>query len=292
MQESRIIQGRPVSAEDVALVRELIGAHPDWHRTRLSRELCEVWNWTDETGRRKDMACRTLLLKLERRGLIELPHRRGPSVNHRRGRAFQPVAHETAPIEGSLRDLLPVRLVPADSGPDRQLWQTLLQAYHYLGFSTRVGKSVSYLAVDGTGRPVACLLFGAAAWKTAGRDRFIGWSAAQRVANLHKVANNMRFLIPPWVRVPHLASHVLGLALRQLAGDWQKRYGHRVFLAETFVDLSRFRGTCYRAANWLPVGETTGRSRNDVRHRLSVPAKAVYVRPLCRDFRARLVEEH
>jgi hypothetical protein len=257
----------------------------------LRQELCRRWDWRNARGELKDMACRTLLLKLERRGLIDLPPRQGPSVNHRRGLGFRPVAHGTTPIDGSLRDLLPVRLVPADSGSERRLWQTLLTSYHYLGFSTRVGKSVSYLAIDGAGRPVACLLFGAAAWKTAGRDRFIGWSAAQRAANLHKVANNMRFLIPPWVRVAHLASHVLGLALRQLPQDWQRRYGHGVFLAETFVDLSRFRGTCYRAANWLLVGETTGRSRNDVRHRLRVPAKAVYVRPLCRDFRARLMEE-
>jgi len=291
MQEPRIIQGRAVTEEDLALVRGLIRAHPDWHRTRVSRELCGLWGWTDAAGRSKDMACRTLLLKLERRGLLALPRRQGPSVNHRRGLAFRPVPHETAPIDGPLRDLLPVRLVQADSGAERQLWQTLLQSYHYLGFTTKVGKSLAYLAADRAGRPLACLLFGAAAWKTAGRDRYIGWSAARRAANLHKVANNMRFLIPPWVRVPHLASHVLGLALRQLPGDWQRRYGHRVFLAETFVDLSRFRGTCYRAANWLQVGETTGRSRNDVRHRLCVPAKAVYVRPLCRDFRARLMEE-
>lgn len=291
MQATRVIQGRAVSEEDVALVRDLIRTHPDWNRTRVSRELCALWNWTDETGRLKDMACRTLLLKLERRGLVGLPRRQGPSVNHRRGLAFQPVPHETAPIDGPLRELLPVRLVQADSGPERQLWQTLLHAYHYLGFTTKVGKSLSYLATDCTGRAVACLLFGAAAWKTAGRDRFIGWSAEERVANLHKVANNMRFLIPPWVRVPHLASHVLGLALRQLPGDWQKRYGHKVFLAETFVDVSRFRGTCYRAANWRLVGQTAGRSRNDVRHCLRVPAKAVYVRPLCRDFRTRLREE-
>ena len=291
MQEPQIIQGRSVTAEDVTLVRRLMGEHADWHRTRLSRELCGQWGWVDETGRLKDMACRTLLLKLERRGLIELPRRRALSVNHRRGQGFQPVLHETVPIDGPLGELVPVRLLPADAGPERGLWQTLLHTYHYLGFRTKVGKSLSYLAVDRSGRPLACLLFGAAAWKTADRDRYIGWTAAQRTANLHKVVNNMRFLIPPWVRVPHLASHVLGLALRQLPADWQRRYGHAVVLAETFVDLSRFRGTCYRAANWLEVGQTAGRSRNDVRHRLCVPAKAVYVRPLCRDFRAKLIGE-
>lgn len=291
MQQLRIIQGRAVTDEDVSMVRDLIRAHPDWNRTRVSRELCDLWSWTDETGRRKDMACRTLLLKLERRGLLELPRRQHSGVNHRRGLSFQPVLHETAAIVGPLRELLPVRLVPAESGPEREMWQTLLQTYHYLGFTTKVGKSLAYLATDRAERPVACLLFGAAAWKTASRDRFVGWNAVQRAANLHKVVNNMRFLIPPWVRVPHLASHVLGLALRQLPGDWQRRYGHEVYLVETFVDLSRFQGTCYRAANWLCVGQTTGRSRNDVHNRLRVPVKAVYVRPLCRDFRARLIDE-
>ena len=291
MQVPQTIQGRAVTAEDLALIRALIQDHPGWNRTKISRELCGLWKWTDAAGRMKDMACRTLLLKLHRRGTIVLPPPRGPSVNHLRGRKFQPVLHDTGLISAPLRSLQPIRLIHAEAGPERALWQTLIHLYHYLGFSTRVGKSLCYLAVAASGRPVACLLFGAAAWKTAGRDRFIGWTAGQRERNLHLVANNMRFLIPPWVRVPHLASHVLGLALRRLRRDWSEKYGHSVFLAETFVDLSRFTGTCYRAANWVNVGCTAGRSRNDVRHELSVPVKAVYVRPLCRDFREALTGE-
>jgi hypothetical protein len=291
MQKAETIQGRVIAAEDLALIRSLIQDHPDWNRTRISRELCRLWQWTDAVGRVKDMACRTLLLKLHRRGRIVLPEPQGPGVNHLRGKNFQPAAHDTSAVSTSLGDLQPIRLLHADTGPSRALWQTLLDLYHYLGFSTRVGKSVCYLAVADSGRPVACLLFGAAAWKTAARDRFIGWNSSQRQRNLHKVANNMRFLIPPWVCVPHLASHVLGLALRRLPQDWIEKYGHPVCLAETFVDQSRFAGTCYRAANWTEVGCTAGRSRNDVHHELSVPVKAVFVRPLCRHFRKELTGE-
>jgi hypothetical protein len=179
----------------------------------------------------------------------------------------------------------------ADTGPSADLWRTLLHCHHYLGFSTRVGKSIAYLASDRRGRPVGALLFGAAAWKTAGRDEFIGWTAAQRGRNLDLVVNNMRFLIPPWIRVPHLASHVLGLALRRIGADWQRKYGHPAALAETFVDTERFAGTCYRAANWMHVGSTTGRTRNDVRHSIRAPVKDVYVYPLRRDFRRLLTGE-
>jgi hypothetical protein len=289
MQEQpQTVQGRVVTSGDLTLIRGLIRQHPDWHRTRISRELCRLWQWTDEVGRAKDMACRTLLLKLERRHLLQLPCRQGPSVNHRRGRTFQPAPHETTAIHGALQDLLPVQLILADSGPERQLWQTLLSAYHYLGFTTKVGKSLSYLVFSRDHRPIACFLFGAAAWKTAPRDRFIGWTAEQRQRHLHRVVNNMRFLILPWVRVPHLASHLLGQALRRLPADWQGKYGHAVCLAETFIDRSRFRGTCYQAANWIYVGDTRGRTRNDVHHRLEAPVKAVYVRPLCPNFRTQL----
>lgn len=291
MQEPETIQGRVITPADLALIRTLICEHPDWHRTRLSRELCELWQWTDAAGRIKDMACRTLLLKLHRRGSLVLPAPRRAGVNHRRGKSFEPVDHDTVVLSCPLHDLLPVELVHADSGPDRALWQTLIQRYHYLGFSTRVGKSICYLARANTGRPVGCLLFGAAAWKTAGRDEFIGWTAQQRRRNLDLVVNNMRFLIPPWIRVPHLASHILGLALRRIDGDWQRKYGHPAALAETFVDTDRFRGTCYRAANWVHVGDTTGRTRNDVHHSIRASVKAVYVYPLRRNFRRLLKSE-
>lgn len=286
-----MLQGRLLRAADLAWIRELMAVHADWHRTQLSREICRCWDWKDEAGRYKDMACRTMLLKLERRGLLELPARRGPSVNHRRGLAFEPVLHQTRPIEGALCDVAPISLRLADTGADRALWQTLLQAYHYLSFTTRVGKSISYLAWDHQERPVAALLFGAAAWKVAGRDRFIGWTPAQRERKLHCVANNMRFLIPPWVRVPHLASHVLARVARRISQDWEQKYAHPIELLETFVETPRFTGTCYRAANWQTVGQTTGRTRNDVTHSIVSPIKTVMVYPLRPDFRQRLQEE-
>lgn len=291
MTAEMVVQGRALSAADLEWVRALIGAHPDWHRTQLSRAICRGWAWHDGVGRAKDMACRTMLRKLERRGLLQLPPRRRPSVNHRRGRAFAPVLHHTGPIQGTLREVAPITLRVADGGSDRALWQTLLHAYHYLGFTTRVGQSLSYLAFDRQARPVAALLFGAAAWTVAGRDRFIGWNAPQRQRKLHALANNMRFLIPPWVRVPHLASHVLALVARRIAADWQQKYGHRLALLETFVEQPRFAGTCYRAANWVTVGQTTGRTRNDVHNTICRPIKTVMVYPLRADFRQYLQED-
>lgn len=237
------------------------------------------------------MACRSMLLKLERRGLLVLPPRRNPSINHLRGKSFQPVLHETGAISATLKTIQPVSLNCAESGDEALLWQTLLSQYHYLGFTTRVGQSLRYVARASNGRAVACLLFGAAAWKTAPRDAFIGWSAKARERNISRVVNNMRFLIPPWVNVAHLASHVLAMALRRLPEDWRSKYGFEPVLVETFVEKDRFEGTCYKAANWKCVGATTGRSRQDRNHTINVPLKDVYLYPLCRDFKKTLCEE-
>lgn len=292
MKEIIRVQGRDLCADDLAFIREQIADHPDWHRTRLSREICAAWSWTDEVDRPKDMACRTMLLKLERRGLLTLPPRRKPSINHYRGKSFQPVLHSTSVLDTALRTLQPITLINADRGDEAALCQTLLSQYHYLGFTTRVGQSISYLAQARDGRPVACLLFGAAAWKTAPRDGFIGWSAKQRERNLSRVINNTRFLIAPWVNVPHLASHVLAMALRRLPEDWRSKYGFAPVLVETFVEQKRFEGTCYKAANWQCVGATTGRTRQDRNHKIKVPVKDVYLYPLCRDFKQTLCTEN
>lgn len=285
------VQGRDLSPADIACIRKQIAEHPQWHRTRLSREICAAWAWQDETGRPKDMACRTMLLKLERRGLLTLPQQRRASVNHSRGKSFQPVLHNTCARNSTLRSLQPITLINADCGNEAVLWQTLLTQYHYLGFTTRVGQSISYLAEASDGQPVACLLFGAAAWKTAPRDAFIGWSATQRERNISRIINNMRFLIPPWVQVPHLASHVLAMALRRVPDDWRVKYGFEPVLVETFVEQDRFKGTCYKAANWQCVGTTTGRTRQDRHSQINVPIKDIYVYPLCRDFKTTLCAE-
>ena len=270
-------------------MRHWLATEPDWNRTRLSRELCRRWNWRNEAGRLKDMAARTLLLKLERRGQIRLPARRGPSPNGFRNRHRLEVLHEQYPIEGRLDAVRPLRIEAlGERHPDLALFGFLLQRYHYLGLRNGVGANLKYLARDRHGRPLACLLFGAAAWKAKARDAFIGWDAACRAQRLPRLTNNTRFLILPWVRVPHLASHLLSQVARRLSADWRAKYGHPIELLETFVDRDRFRGTCYRAAGWRHVGATSGRSRNDSDNTLRVPVKDIYLLPLRADFRRRL----
>jgi hypothetical protein len=289
VETERIIQGRRVGPEELALVRHWLATEPGWHRTRLSRELCRHWDWRNEAGRLKDMACRTLLLKLERRGEIRLPARQAVSVNGFRNRRCIERPHDRAPITGSLSALQPLQIEVLDEGhPDMALFRYLLQQYHYLGWRNSVGENLKYLVWDRSGRPLACVVFGSAAWKAKARDTLIGWDAPTRQRHLTRVTNNTRFLILPWVSVPYLASHLLRRISRRLNADWQAKYGHDIALLETFVDRDRFRGTCYRAAGWLHVGATTGRSRNDTDQTLQVPVKDLYLLPLFPDFRRRL----
>ncbi len=286
MESSLVLQGRHIGPAQLEQVRALLSAHPDWSRYRLSCELCLAWNWRSLTGQIKDMAARTLLLKLEQRGWVALPARRRLSPNRMRHKQIRRLAHPADPIGGSLSDLQPLQIQELSRQSEaRPLFDWLLHRYHYLGYTSAVGQNVQYLVRDRQGRDLACLLFGAAAWKTRGRDAFIGWTAAQRQAQLHQVANNSRFLILPWVRVPELASHILGRVARRIAADWQARYGHPVRLLETFVERERFRGSCYRAANWICVGQTQGRTRQDRQHVLQAPVKDVLVYPLQADFR-------
>jgi hypothetical protein len=284
-----VMQGRPVNGADLGLIRGLLDDHPAWGRSRLSEELCRRWDWRTAQGRLKDMAARTLLLKLERAGHLRLPTRRGPSPNGRRNRGLPVVAHATEPIRGALRALQPVsvRLV-APGSDDLRLFTCLMSHYHYLGHRNTVGENLRYLVRDRLGRPVACALFGSAAWTCAARDAFLGWTPAARARNLQGLTNNTRFLVLPWVTVPHLASHVLGRIARRIRADWQTKYGHPVQALETFVDRDRFQGTCYRAANWLRLGATQGRTRNDRNHCLRAPVKDVYLYPLSPDFRREL----
>jgi hypothetical protein len=284
-----VIQGRAVGESELDLIRGLLASHPDWNRTRLSRELCARWNWGNALGWPKDMAARTLLLKLERAGYVRLPARRGSSPNGRRNRHVGPLVAPCEPVRGPLRDLLPLRVVVVVPGSDdARVFNGLLAHEHYLGHRNTVGENLRYLVRDRHGRPVACALFGSAAWKCADRDAFIGWDRPTRERNLQRLTNNTRFLIPAWVQVPHLASHVLGLIARRIRADWQAKYGHPVHALETFVDRSRFKATCYRAANWLRLGETRGRTRNDRAHRIRAAVKDVYLYPLVADFRREL----
>jgi hypothetical protein len=284
-----VIQGRTLRPEDIALIGDWLQAHPGSNRTRLSRELCVAWNWRNGAGRLKDMAARSLLLKLEARGQIQLPARRTASVNGLRNRQAGPIDHDPSPLAGLLPSLQPVRVEPVSpSGSEARLFQFLLQRYHYLGHRNCVGENLKYLARDGQGRPLACLLFGSAAWKAAVRDQWIGWNCEQRRAHLSLVTNNTRFLILPWVRVRHLASHLLGQATARLSADWQQKYGHPIYLVESFVEQPRFAGTCYRAAGWVRVGLTTGRTRNDDGLKPRTACKAVYLKLLDTDGLGRL----
>jgi hypothetical protein len=278
------LQGRFLTEIEVNEIRSLLGGNPSWNRSRLSRELCELWNWRRPDGQLKDMACRELLRKLESRSLIKLPPRKCPGPG--RLPKIEPVDVDQTPIGCRLSALQPVRIIDARSSADNEkTFNHLVKEYHYLSYGRPVGQNMKYLIVSGDGRPLGCLLFGAAAWKSEDRDKWIGWSPTIREQNLGFVCNNTRFLILPWVNVFNLASYALGTVLRRLSDDWQHRYGSRIALVETFVDTTRFVGTCYKAANWQHIGRTKGRSRQDRYSKLKVPIKGIWVFPICRNFR-------
>jgi hypothetical protein len=289
MSEALVVQGRQLSGEDILNIRRLISDHPDWSRRRISEVLCAQWGWRNGSGRLKDMATRTLLLKLEARGWIELPPRRRRPSNRMSRRIGSWPKWDRTPVTGALQEVGPLRVreVSTDSSSRVRLAAALAE-FHYLGCRGTVGENLQYMVTTESGRWLACLLFGAAAWKCKPRDGFIGWDPEQRRRNLPLVTNNTRFLILPYVKVPHLASWIWGQVLRRLSADWQSKYGHRILLVETFVDRERFRGTSYQAANWLRVGLTAGRSRQDRQHRLRVPIKEIYLYPLVRRFRQEL----
>jgi hypothetical protein len=288
------VQGRLLSEADLDQIRSLRQLHPEWSRQQLSIHLAEIWQWRNGVGRLKDMAARTLLLKLQARGLIQLPaprNRNGNSTHRAVAPAtLQPelLSIEPSGIDGALESLQPVGLKLVSSLEQRRRVTRLLERYHYRGYNGAVGENVQYLAEDARGRELAVMVFGAAAWKVAARDQFIGWSVAQRRMHLGLVANQQRFLILPWVRVRHLASHLLAQAVRRLSADWQRRYGHPIWLVETFVEEERFVGTAYKAAGWTQVGQTTGRTRQDRERRIQGPIKTVWVRPLDPHFREHL----
>ena len=281
------IQGRRLGTAELGLIRRMLSEHPDWHRTRVSREVCTAWDWRNGAGRLKDMACRSLLLKLEAQGLVELPARRQAPVNAARNRRLPSVEYSRTPINGSLGRLMPLAVVTVDAGgEDAGLFKRLIAEHHYLGLRNTVGENLKYLVRDNRGRALCCLLFGSAAWRCKARDRFIGWDEATRRENLSGLTNNTRFLILPWSRVKNLASFVLGRVARRIAEDWQSKYGHAVLALETFVQRDRFAGTCYQAANWRKVGQTTGRTRNDIANKGPLSSvKDVYVYGLRQGFR-------
>jgi hypothetical protein len=279
MEVNRRVQGRTVTENDIEAIQSLIASHPHWHRTRISQELCRVWDWKNEAGRAKDIAARALLRRLDKEGLIDLPSpvRSSNNAYRYRSRLERP---EIDPITERLSVLQPIRITQVTTQEEARLFSSLLSHFHYLGYGGPVGENLRYLVHDSQSRLLGCMLFGAPAWRVACRDRFIGWDEGQRRKGLSRIANNMRFLILPEVRVPHLASHILGKISRRISADWQEKYGHPIALLETYVENNRFHGTCYRAANWVKAGETSGRTRNDTTGTQNVPIKSVWLYPL------------
>lgn len=282
-------RGREIRAADVAFLRQLIADHPGLSRCALSVRVCQAWNWTQPNGQLRDQVCRSLMLRLHRSGHIELPTPKRKVVNnavrHRQVRTV--VSVDSAPIEGSLQSLGPlqIRLVRRAEGED--LFAQLLRDHHYLGYTRPVGEHLKYLVLAGN-RPVACMGWGSAPLKLDLRDRFVGAPKEAYRHHLHFIAYNTRYLILPWVRVPHLASHLLARIARRISTDWQGLYGHPVVLLESFVDTERFAGTCYRAANWQCVGRSSGLGTKSKRGD-TTSIKEMWVYPLGRNFRARLL---
>jgi hypothetical protein len=285
-------RGRQIGPSEIAFVRELIAAHPQASRRVLSAELSRAWGWVQPNGQLRDMLCRSLMLALERAGHIELPpvRHRPPNPLARRARPA-PVEIDRTPVPGSLGDLgrLDLRQVRR-SGAEETLFNSLIEQHHYLGYTQPVGEQLKYL-VYAEGRPLGCFAWSSAPRHLGPRDRYIGWSPAARRRNIHLVAYNPRFLILPWVEVRHLASHLLGQMMRRLSTDWERVYGHPIHFAETFVEPERYRGTCYRAANWIVLGHTTGRGKDDRTHRANRSIKEVLGYPLTRYFRELLCGE-
>ena len=281
-------RGRDVGIADVAFIQDLINAHPDQSRRGLSRKLCEAWNWVQPNGQPRDMVCRGLMLELDRRGLITLPPRRRSPQNPF-VRRIRPKSIEVAcdPVCTSLKEIGPVELRQVRRSAEELLVNSLIEQHHYLGCVQPVGEHLKYLVLA-KGRPLGCFCWSSAPRHLGPRDRYIGWSQGSRKENIRFVAYQSRFLILPWVRVPHLASHLLGRMSRQLSTDWEGMYAHPIYFTETFVDPSRYAGTCYRAANWINLGMTTGRGKNDQTMKPNRPLKQVYGYPLHRGFRRKL----
>jgi len=278
---------RVITDDDIVFIRKLIAEHPGVSRKALSRKLCEAWNWVQANGALRDMVCRGLMLMLHREGLIELPAAR-PSVFDliKRGRPTL-VSVDQSPLQMGLADLGPLEVRQVRRTPEEALFNSLLQQHHYLGYTQPVGEHLKYL-VFARGRPVACLAWSSAPRHLGSRDRFIGWDKQARLKNIALLAYNTRFLILPWVTVPHLASHILGRMTRALSAEWQRVYAHPIYFVETFIDPQRFAGTCYRAANWKVMGHTTGRGKDDLSHKTNRSIKQVLGCALIKDFRQRL----
>jgi hypothetical protein len=281
----KIIYGICVTAKEVDFIRKLIEENPHDSRRQLSYKLCDAWHWIQPNGARRDMVCRSFLLALERKGYIRLPDKRftphNPlAIRHPPSR----IEVDQTPVRASLRELLPLQVDLVRRTSREPLYNSLLAQHHYLGYCHPIGEQIKYLISWGD-RPIACMGWSSAVRHLGCRDTFIGWTAEVRKRNLALVGYQTRFLILPWVEVKNLASYLLALIARRISADWKGLYNHPVYLLETFVDPDMYAGTCYRAANWIPLGITTGRGKNDQTHKPNRSPKAVWCYPLQRNFR-------
>ena len=283
-------RGKHVSAEDIAFINALIAQNPADSRRALSKKLCRAWNWVQPNGALRDMICRGLMLGLHRAGHIRLPekknHPKNPFVDRKKPGK---VKIDKSPINGRLSQIKPFKYQQVRRTPAEKLFNSLIEHYHYLGYCHPVGEQLKYI-VYWQKRPIACVSWSSAPRHIGCRDRFIGWSAKQRQKGLHLMAYNCRFLILPWVKVACLASHILANMAKIVSKDWLSVYSHPIYFLETFVDKQRFAATCYKAANWLYLGDTTGRGKNDQTHKQNRSIKAVWGYGLSKNFRSKLCE--
>jgi hypothetical protein len=277
-----------MTPERIEQINKLISDNPEWHRTKLSQELCKIWDWRGENGQIKDVSCRDVLRALDGAGKIALPQR---VKNGRLKGGADKVAlmlHNMSPIEAPLSELTPPTVEVVTDKYDLMEFKSYIEQHHYLGYDRNIGENIKYFVYDQYGRRLACLMFGSAAWSCKPRDAYIGWGRERRITALKYMTNNSRFLIFPWVKSLCLASHILSLICRRISSDWVAKYAHPVYILETFVECSRFRGSCYKAANWIHMGRTTGHGRNSKTSIGTLPIKDIYVYPLHKRFREML----
>ena len=275
--------GREFSPEDIQTIKLLMEHHPSLKRRPLSRKVCERLGWLKPNGELKDMTCRVAMLRMHADGLITLPPAQSRGVRVKPHFPPTTATDPQTPLMQPVHELGALRLCPITDTASSRLWNEFIARYHYLGYTPMSGSQMRYNVFAGD-RQVALLSFGASAWRLAGRERFIGWQEAERLKNLQLVVNNARFLILPWIQSKGLASKILSRIARQLPVDWHQRYGYAPVLLETFVESQRHRGTCYKAANWTHVGQTTGRGKKSTVHHQIIPIKDIWLYPLRKDF--------
>jgi hypothetical protein len=274
---------REFGADDIQIIRDLIAQDPKLQRSALSRKLCQLWGWTKPNGELKDMTCRVALLRMQTDGLITLPPSRIGVVRKRAHFAPTAASDAQAPIKQPVNEIGRISLEVVSGTVASRLWNEYVARYHYLGYTPMSGSQIRYNVFAGE-QLVACISFCACAWKLKDREKFIGWSEAQRQKNLQLVINNARFLVLPWIECKGLASKILSLAARRIPNDWQHRYGFEPVLLETFVEYERHKGTCYKAANWVNIGRTAGRGKKSTSHKSLIPAKDIWLYPLRKNY--------